>query len=122
MAAPNIINISTLTGKLDVVNLSTTSNTGIITNSSTSGSVYRVNLVRATNINGSNPSDITLSIVDSSASTVGYLAYTIAVPQDTTLTIIGKEDAVYLEEGDYIAAQSSLANYISVVACYEVIS
>lgn len=121
MAAPNIINITSLTGKLDVVNLSTTTNTGIVTNSSASGSVYRVNLIRATNINGTGPADISLSIVDSSASTTGYLAYTIAVPEDTTLTIIGKEDSVYLEEGDYITAQSSVANYISIVACYEVI-
>lgn len=120
MAAPNIASLSTITGKMSVVNLSTTNLTGIVTNTSNSGKVFKVNFIRATNIDGSTAADITLTINDNT--TQGYLAYTIAIPADTTLTLIGKDNTFYLEETDWVGAQASAANDVSVVVSYEEIS
>ena len=121
MANPNIISATSLTGNSKVVNLTTTNSTGIVTNSSSSNQIYRVNCIRATNYDGTNAADITISIYDSSETATGYLAYTVNVVADSTFNVIDKTETVYLEEGDYINAQSSAANDISVYCSYEVI-
>ena len=121
MANPNIISATSLTGNSKVVNLTTSNNTGIVTNSASSNQVYRVTCIRATNYDGTNAADITISIYDSSETATGYLAYTVNVVADSTFNVIDKTETVYLEEGDYINAQSSAANDISVYCSYEVI-
>ena len=121
MANPNIISATSLTGNSKVVNLTTTNSTGIVTNSASSNQIYRVNCIRATNYDGTNAADITISIYDSSETATGYLAYTVNVVADSTFNVIDKTETVYLEEGDYINAQSSAANDISVYCSYEVI-
>ena len=42
MAAPNIVNVATITGKTSVLTV-TTSATAIVTNSAASGKVFKVN-------------------------------------------------------------------------------
>lgn len=120
MAAPNIVNITTMTGKMSVTNLSTTNSTSILSNPTSSNKALKVNFLRVTNVDGTNDSDITISVSDNG--TVGYLAYTIAVPADTTLTLVGRNDSFYLEENDSISAEASLADHLSVVVSYEEIS
>ena len=51
MAAPNIVNISTLTGKTTYVNLTTTGSTSVLSNASGSNRVYKINRWRGTNKN-----------------------------------------------------------------------
>lgn len=121
MANPNIISASSLTGKSVAVNLTTTNATGIVTNTSSSNQILRVNCIRITNIDGTNAADITVSFYDSSAATTGYLGYTINVVGDSTLNLIDKTETVYLEEGDFIQATASAANDLSVYCSYEVI-
>jgi len=121
MANPNILSATSLKGYGKVVNLTTTNATGIITNTSSSNQVIKVNCVRATNYDGTNSSDITLSVYDSSEASTGYLAYTIAVVADSTFNIIDKTESIYLEEGDYLQAISSSASDISIYVAYEVI-
>ena len=62
MAAPNIVNISSMVGKTDTTNLTTTSATNILNNAAASGKVLRVTLVRAVNVDGSNAADISVSL------------------------------------------------------------
>jgi hypothetical protein len=121
MANPNIASATNLTGKTVIFNLTTTNATGIVTNSTSSNQIIKLNTLRATNINGANPADITVSFYDSSATTTGYLAYTISVVADATLNILDKTESIYLEEGDFIQATCSSANYISICCSYEVI-
>ena len=120
MAAPNIVEVSAITGKMSVINLSTTNSTSLVSNGSSSGKVYKINFIRVTNIDGVSAADITVSVSDDG--TVGYIAYTISVPADTTLTLIGRDNSFYLEENDSISAQSSVANDLSVVVSYEEVS
>ena len=120
MAAPNMINVVSMTGRTKVVNLSTTNNTEILANPGSSNAVYKVNFIRATNVDGVSAADITLDFDDNG--TVGYLASTISVPADSTLSIIGKDNQFYLEEGDSVSAQSSSADDISILIAYEIIT
>ena len=119
MAAPNIVNVATITGKTDVLN-ATTSATAITTNSAASGEVYKINSIIVANVDGTNDADITLDLFRSS---VAYnFVSTVTVPADSTLVAISKETALYLEEGDSIRATASANGDLQVICSYEVIS
>ena len=43
MAAPNIVNVATITGKSAVVNLTSTAATAVVSNAASSGKVFKIN-------------------------------------------------------------------------------
>lgn len=119
MAAPNIRNLSTITGKT-AVQAVTTSATAIVTNSGGSNKVFKINSLIISNIDGTNAADITVDVFRSS---VAYrLAYTITVPADATLVVISKDTAIYLEEGDSLRCTASSAGDLEAICSYEEIS
>ena len=125
MAAPNIVNVSTITAKTAQIKLSSTSATEVVSNPASSGKVFKINNIIISNIDGNNPATITVAIenhatVGSGTST--YLAYTINVPADATLILIDKSTAVYLEENHNINATASAGNDLDIVCSYEEIS
>jgi hypothetical protein len=117
MAAPNLKNPTTITGKTARNSLSTTSITSVIANAAASNKVLKINSIFAANISGAAAADISISIYNGTTDT--YLAYTISVPADATQIISTKETYFYLEEGDSIRATAGTANAISVVVGYE---
>lgn len=119
MAAPNIVNVATITGKTAVLEATTTA-TAIVTNSAASGKVFKLNSIIVANIDGTNAADITVDLFRSS---VAYpIAKTIIVPADATLVVLSKETAMYLEEGDAIRCTASANSDLQVVCSYEEIS
>lgn len=120
MAAPNIKNPTTITGITTVVGLNTTAVTGILTNTSGSNKVFKINSIFAANVDGVNAADISVSIIRNG--TDYYLARTINVPADATQVISTKETYFYLEESVGIRAQASAANDIDIIISYEEIS
>ena len=96
MSAPNIVNVATITGKTATVALSSTNATAIVSNAASSSKVFKINNVIVSN--------------------------TISVPADTTLVVLDKNTALYLEEDKSIGAQASVANDLVVVISYEEIS
>ena len=117
MAAPNIVNVVTITGKTAVADVTTTA-TAIVTNSAASGKVLKVNALYLANIDGAATVDAT---VDLYRSTTAYrIASTIAVPADATLDVISK--AIYLEEGDSLRVTASANSDLQAVCSYEEIS
>lgn len=120
MAAPNIKNPTTITGITTTVGLGTTAVTGILTNTSGSNKVLKINSIFAANVDGVNAADISVSIIRDG--TDYYLARTINVPADATQVISTKETYFYLEENVGIRAQASAANDIHIVIGYEEIS
>ena len=117
MAAPNIVGVATITGKTAVLAV-TTSTLAIVTNSASSGKVFKVNALLVSNIDGVNSADITVDIYRSS---VAYrIAKTIAVPADATLDVISK--SIYLEEGDSLRLTANVAGDLEAVCSYEEIS
>lgn len=119
MAAPNIINITSIIGKT-AVQAVTTSEAAIVSNSAASGKVYKVNSLIVANIDGTNSADITVVIKRSSTNYA--LASTITVPADSSLVVISKENTIYLEEGDQIFCQASADSDLQAVCSYEEIS
>lgn len=119
MAAPNIVNVTTITGKTDVLNATTTA-TAIVTNAAASGKVYKINVLNIANINGTASADVTVDLYR--GATAYNLLYTVAVPNDSTLVAISKDTAIYLEEGDAIRITASVNSYITATCSYEIIS
>ena len=118
MAAPNIVNITTMTGKT-AVSLLTTVTSNVITNSSGSSTVDKLNNIALTNYSAST---ITANVMINRSSTVYYLAGGVSVPGNSTLILLGKDTTIYLEEGDVLQANVSANTTTSMTASYEIIS
>lgn len=119
MAAPNIVNVATITGKTVGAAL-TTSSADIVTNSAASGKVFKVNAILVANVDGTANADATVGFYDASATTTYKIAHTITVPADATLDVLSK--ALYLEEGDKITALASVSGDLEIIVSYEEIS
>ena len=124
MAAPNIVNVSTIIGKSATVALSSTSATTLVSNAASSGKVFKINMIQVANVDGVNAADVTVDM--HSAASGGGTAYslvaTVSVPADSSLVALDKGTSVYLEEDRSITATASVANDLEVIVSYEEIS
>jgi hypothetical protein len=119
MAAPNLKNPTTITGKTARYAVTATL-ANALANSAASGKVLKINSIFCANVDGTDPADISVSIYD--GSTDRYLAKTITVPADATQIISTKETYFYLEEGDSIRAVANAADDLELIIGYEDIS
>lgn len=117
MAAPNIVSVSTITGKTAVQAVGTSA-TAIVTNSAASGKVFKVNALYVSNIDGTNNAEITLDLYRSS--TAYHIAKTVIVPADATIDVLSK--AIYLEEGDALRLTANATGDLEAICSYEEIS
>ena len=117
MAAPNIVNVTSIYGKTMGAALGTTTTTDILTCGAEK--VLKINSIIASNVDGTSNATITCYVWDSSASTRYALAFTVTVPADSTLIIVGKDNPIYLEEGDQIEAGASASGDIELIISYE---
>jgi hypothetical protein len=124
MAAPNIVDVTTITGKSATIALSTTSQTTLVSNAASSGKVFKINMIQIANVDGTNAADVTVDM--HSAASGGGTAYslvsTISVPADASLVALDKGTALYLEEDKSITATAGTANDLEVIVSYEEIS
>jgi len=118
MSAPNIVNVQTITGTLAVQQV-TTSATAIVTNSSSSSQVYKVNTLTISNV-GASAATITVDVYRSS--TPYRISYNVSVPVNATFTPIDRTAMLYLNEGDVLRLTASAANTLEATCSYEVIS
>jgi hypothetical protein len=120
MANPNIVNVANIYGKV-AGQAVTTSATAIVTNSSGSGKILKINSLIISNVNGTAAADITADVYKNQ--TTSYrLAFTISVPNDATLILISKDTSIYLEENDSIRLSASANSYLEALCSYEEIS
>jgi hypothetical protein len=117
MAAPNIVNVSTIYGKTAAAAVTTTAS-ALVTNASSSGKVIKVNSVYVSNVNGSTAADFTLDIYR--GATAYRVANLVSVPAKTVLDVVNK--SFYLEEGDVLRVTASANSYLEVACSYEEIS
>jgi len=116
MAAPNIVNVSTITGKTAVVALGSTDATDIVANAAASNKVLKVNSLYVANVDATDACHITITVDGKK------IANQISVPAKSTLVVITKNESVYLEENKKIQATAETADDLEVVASYEEIS
>ena len=117
MAAPNIVNVATITGKTAVQSVGTSA-AALVTNASSSGKVFKVNALYISNIDGTNDADINIDLFRSS--TAYHVMKTVTVPKDASMDVLSK--SLYLEEGDALRLTASAAGDLQAVCSYEEIS
>lgn len=122
MTAPNLLSPTTIIGKTVGAALSSTNATDVLTNSASSGKVYKVNSVYAANVDGSNSVNVSFSFYDSSSTSSFKLTHSTPVGVGSVLVLVEKTGSIYLEEGDKLIAQASSASDIELVISYEEIS
>ena len=134
MAAPNIVNVATITGSIAYQSLTNTNDNSLISNAASSGKVLKINNIFVSNVNGVSAATVTLSyrsaanaVTDGTLSTASSgtayrIAYQISVPANTTLMLLDKAGALYLPENSSLSVQAGTAGYLEVTASYEQIS
>lgn len=116
MAAPNIVNVSTITGKT-VGAAVTNSATALVTNTSSSGKILKINSLQIANISAGS-ANVTVDVYKNQG-TAYRLAYTITVPVSATLVVISKDTSIYLEENDSLRVTASASSALEAVCSYE---
>ena len=119
MANPNIVNVSDIRGKT-AVQAVTTSATAIVTNDTSSNKVFKINSLTIANVDGVSSADVSVDVFRGGIAR--RIAFTIAVPADSTLVVISKETSIYLEEGDALRCTASVNGDLEAICSYEEIS
>jgi len=124
MANPNIVDVTTITGKSATIALSTTSATTLVSNAASSGKVFKINMIQVANVDGSNAADVTVDVhsEDDGGGTAYSLIATASVGADSSLVALDKSTAIYLEEDRSITATAGTADDLEVIVSYEEIS
>jgi hypothetical protein len=124
MTAPNIVNVTTITGSTSTTALSSTSSTSILSNAASSSTVVKVNNVIIANTSGTNACTVTVSY-NSAAAGAGSnspLVSTVSVPANATLIALEKSTALYLPENTSLTVTAGTANVLQATVSYEIIS
>ena len=127
MAAPNIVSVSTILGKSNVANLTTTSSS-VIVNAVNSGKVFKLNTIIISNVDGTNAGNVTVELFKFGAqntstgtgNAVYSLANVVTVPAKSSLDVMSK--SLYLEEGDHLKAKADANNRLHLITSFEEIS
>jgi hypothetical protein len=119
MANPNIVNVTSILGKTAVLNATTTP-TDIVTNSSASNTIVKINALIVSNIEGATATDVNASVFR--GGTEFKVAHTISIPGDASLVVLDKGTSIYLEEGDSLRITAGANSRLQAVCSYEVIS
>ena len=119
MAAPNIVNVATITGK-SVTGALGTSTATLLQNSASSNKVFKINTILVSNVDGTNSA--TGTIISLYDGTDRYIAKGITVPAGATVVLIDKNSSLYLEEDKIIRGDASAAGDLEFIISYEEIS
>ena len=117
MAAPNVVNVSSIIGKTQGSALTTSNADQLVC---ATDKLVKVNSIIVSNVDANNAADVDVSFVDSSSGNlVLHLAKGVTVPSKSTLIVLGKDAPIYLEEGDKIQALASAAGDLEILLSYE---
>ena len=127
MANPNILNVSSILGGNAGFNLTNTATATLITVDS--DKLLKINSITCANVDGSNAATLDLfvdglgsgasGVTTTGADATVYLAKTISVPADATLSVIS--NPIYLMEGDVLKGGASASGDLDLFVSYEVI-
>ena len=127
MAAPNIVAVTTIRGKSNVANLTTTSSS-VVVNDVNSGKVFKINTIIVSNVDGTNSGNVTVelfkfgaqNVATGSGNSVYSLANVVTVPAKASLDVMSK--SLYLEEGDHLKAKADANSRLHLITSFEEIS
>lgn len=121
MAAPNIVNTTSIFGRTDVASIGTATTT-ITSNASSSGKVFKINTLIVSNIDGATDVDVTVDLYRTSSTAAFHIARTVTVPSDSSLVVVGKENPIYVTEGDSIRLSANAEGDAQAICSYEELS
>ena len=124
MAAPNIVNVTAIYGKVVTADLTTTSATSVLSNAASSGKVFKLDSLVVANTDTTNAVTVTVNHYSAAAlgGTATAIASTVSISANSTLVVISKTNMIYLEENMSIGATAGTASKLKVVCSYEDIS
>ena len=117
MSNPNLANVTSILGTTAVQAMGVSA-TAIVTNSSGSNTVVKVDSLYISNVDGTNNYSATVDLYRSS--TAYRIAYLVTVPAGATLDVLSRY--VYLQEGDSLRLTANSASKLEAVCSYEVLS
>ena len=79
MANPNIVNVTSILGETVIGALTTTLTTVLLTNSASSGKVFKVNSVIISNVDGTNAADVTFKLATNDFNSLSSILISIAL-------------------------------------------
>ena len=120
MAAPNIVNVTSIIGNSLSVAVGTSA-TQLASNAASSNKVFKINTIMIANIDGTNAADVTVNIYSAAAlgGTPLAIASTITVPADATLVVVDKGTSFYLLENQSIGVIASAAGDLVATISFE---
>jgi hypothetical protein len=120
MANPNILDTTNVVGNNALVAV-TTNATSVVSNAASSGKIYKINNITASNVDGTTAADVTVNIYsEDDLGGTGYsIVYQIPVPIDSSLVVVDKTTSVFLKEDQSIGAIASGNSDIVVTASWE---
>ena len=129
MANPNLLNISSVYGVTSSLTPSVNTAVVLLNNAASSGHVFKIESIVATNIDGTNAINASLYLYDNGAvvkgsapsggTTSSYIASTISIPANASLVLLDKTTTIYLTEGNSLVVQSGTASKIVYTVSYE---
>ena len=131
MAAPNILALTTATGKTTYLTPSSTSAVVLLQNAASSGKVLKINSIVVSNIDGANPIACTVAYYTNggvaqgsapSGGTAFTLVSAVLVPANASLVVSDKSTQIYVEENACISVTSGTASKLTYVVSYEELS
>jgi len=118
MTALNVVNVQTINGRTAYANLTTLS-ANVLTNASNSNTLVKLNHITMANYSST---VVTGNVNITRGSGTYYIAGTVNIPANSTLTVLGKDTATYLEEGDVLQSYVSANASVHILASYEIMS
>jgi hypothetical protein len=118
MANPNLATAGSIYGGTGVL-AAGTSSVAIVSNSTASGKILKVNSLLLANTTTGNV-DVTVDLFRSG--TAYKIANAVSVPSNATLAVLSKDSPVYLVEGDSLRVVASATASLSAVCSYEELS
>lgn len=117
MANPNLASATNIYGNSFSANLPTS----LLTLAACgTGKIFKVHTMLITNVDGVNTPFCNVQLWDG---VVGvWLAYTLNVPADSAIVLIGKDNPIYLREGFSIRASASATGDVAVHTMWDEIS
>ena len=124
MAAPNVVNVTTITAKTAYLTPTNTTANVLLANPASSNKVFKINTIMVVNVDGTNSMFTTVSINTAAAGsgTSFPIASTITIPANASLVVSDKSSAFYLEEDKSIIVTSSTSSKLTYIISYEEIS
>ena len=117
MAAPNVVNVTSIYGKTTGLAL-TSSSQDVLTCGA--DKLLKVNSIIVANVDGSSNDEVTVSWYNADNTTAFRLASDVSIPFKSTLVVLGKDAPIYLEEGDKIQANGAAASGdLEIIVSYE---